>query len=258
MVGTLVAVAIGGIVASLVATVISDAVKGQRAIIDRDEMSEFALFVKGLLTTDSTCNSLVAGKQFSPGGSTNVSFGPVGYGDNPSAVLQEGFKFSRDTLTVRRLTIEDKGLAPVGFTVPLVDPVSGAVNQVAVNRYVARVRLSVSHINETIYRDRFFEFPVLVDSTNAIRACNNELNVADACQALGFIWDTSGPTPVCVPQGACLSGGSYATGPGAYVNPATGGYSCPSGFTAFDGGRHQYPNPPVLLEVLRLLHRHLW
>jgi hypothetical protein len=45
------------------------------------------------------------------------------------------------------------------------------------------------------------------------------------------------------PLGGCLSGGGYGVGNGGqyqYVNPITGGYSCPSGFTSMVMGQMQY------------------
>lgn len=236
LVSTLVAVAIGGIVASLIATVISDAVRGQRSIIDRDEMSEFALFVKSLVTTDSTCAATLKDISFTPGGSNEISL-PVDYAGQPGPI-GAGFKFAAGALSVQHLTLEDKGLPPVGFSIPT------AAGPVTVQRYVARLKLQLAHINGTGYRARYFEFPVLVDGAHKIRMCNNELNIADACQALGFVWDTSTTPATCKPSGACQTAGTYTTGPGSLfapgactvANPVTTDCSCPTGYTGVASG----------------------
>jgi hypothetical protein len=256
LISTLVAVAIGAIVASLIASVISDAVKGQRMVIDRDEMSEFSLFVKNLLTTDSTCTGVLGGKPFAPGGKLDLTLGAVGYGGNPAAVISSGFQFAEKTLQVTSLTIEDKGQPPVAFNIPGPPGAGGVVAQIPVNRYMARVALNISHVSgstggggtrtDTAYRTRYFEFPVLVDGGNLVQQCNNELNLGDACNSLGFQYTLTGGAMNCQPQGACLSGGSYVLGPAAFsrfgapaattANPVTGQATCPAGYNAYPSG----------------------
>jgi hypothetical protein len=236
LVSTLVAVAIGGIVATLIASVISDAVRGQRSVVDRDEMSEFALFMKGLVTSDTTCTATLRGSDFTPGGSEKLSVN-TGYAD-VSGPIQDGFKFAGGAISVKSLTMEDTGLAPVQIDIP------GGGSTVSVKRYISRIRLQLGHVNGTFYRARIFEVPVLVDSTNKVVACNSQLSLSDACQALGFVWDTTTTPPSCKPAGACMTAGTFTTGAGGLLsgaacvskNPVTDDCSCPADYTTVAAG----------------------
>lgn len=224
--------AIGAIVAALVAQVITEAVKGQRAIIDRDEMSEFTLFVKGLLTNDSSCIRSLRGLPFPLAGENEFAINE-GYQDLPGPI-QRDFEFAARKLRITKLSITNKGLDPVAMNASVTD--SGGVTTVQpVTRYMARIQLTLNHINGTGYRSRYFEIPVHVGATGAIVSCNNEFNVSDACDALGFEFNPAAAPgdPLCTPGRACMSGGSYGCG---YNNPATGGQSCPAGFTAYPAG----------------------
>jgi Prokaryotic N-terminal methylation motif len=233
LVSTLVAVAIGSIVAMLVATVVSDAVKSQRSIINRDEMSEFALFVKDQLMTDQTCEAWLGGQSFTPNPTMSKSIlpqefvinAPGGYGDNTTEKIKQGFKFSLGSIEVKSLTIADKGIKSV--------PVN--IDGKNTERFVARVALTMVNNSGQGYRTRFFEVPVLVDiDTKTVYKCNAELNLSDACEALGFTFDKS--TNTCAAdKDACLNGGTFIDGSQGsgkdVINPATGGLSCPATFT---------------------------
>ena len=136
LIGTLVAVAIGGIVAALITTVISEAVRGQRNIVDRDELSEFVLFIKNVLTTDATCSAVLTGKKFTAGGKTNLELN-IGYGNQPSAVVKKGFSFANDALEVAELSIEDRSPNTVNFKIGVEQ--NGKVSEMSVRRHLVRV-----------------------------------------------------------------------------------------------------------------------
>jgi len=245
--GTLIAVAIGAIVASLVASVITEAVKGQRSLIDRDEMSEFSLYIKNLLANDATCLKVLRGVDFplATGSETNLSFNE-GYQDR-TGPIQEGFTFSgKDTLRVVRLRMRDKGIPPLTMNAAVTDA-AGVTTVQSVRRVMAQIILQLDHktpgqlnaagqIGSSGYRPRYFEIPVHIDATNKVVSCVNEFNISDACDAMGFRYNPNATTPdtLCQPDRACFSGGSY----GPTVNPATGGYSCPDGFTAYKAGAY--------------------
>ncbi len=235
MVSTLIAVAIGAIVAALVAQVITEAVGGQRAIIDRDEMSEFTLYVKSVLTNDPSCIRSLRGLTFpvTPG-ETEFEIGG-GYQDLV-APIKKDFEFAAKKLIVSKLAISNKGLDPVAMNASVTDA-AGTVTVQPVTRYMARIQLDLKHINGSGYRPRYFEIPVHVDAANRIVSCNNEFNISDACDALGFEYNPAAAPgePLCQPSKACMSGGSYGCG---YTNPATGGFSCPAGFTEYAAGAH--------------------
>jgi len=217
----------------LVATVVSDAVKSQRSIINRDEMSEFALFVKDQLMTDKTCEAWLTGQSFTPNPTMSKSIlpqeivinAPGGYGDNTTDKIKQGFTFSLGRIEVKSLTIADKGLKSVPANI------DGKNTQ----RFVARVTLTLVNKSGEGYRSRFFEIPVLVDvDTKTVYKCNAELNLSDACEALGFQFDKT--TQTCAAdKDACLNGGTFIDGSGGsgtnVINPATGGLNCPSTFT---------------------------
>jgi hypothetical protein len=244
--GTLVAVAIGAIVASMVATVVSEAVRGQRAVIDRDEMSEFSLHLKQLLTNDSTCLSVLRGVNFplATGGDVPLALN-VGYQDL-AGPLQEGFLFAGNKLRIAKLRLKDKGITPFLMKAAVTDS-AGVTTVRDVRRVMAQVMLQVdsgdfanSPDPKGGYRPRFFEIPVHLDAAGTqILSCNNEFNIADACAAMGFKYNPN-PAPgdsFCQPDKACFSGGSYSS---SYNNPATGAQSCPDGFTPFVSGAQNY------------------
>jgi len=230
LIGTLVAVAIGGIVAALITTVISEAVRGQRNIVDRDEMSEFSLFIKNVLTTDATCTAVLNGKPFTVGGKTNLDLN-IGYGNQPAAVINKGFVFANDSLEIEELSIEDRSPNTVQFRVGIDQ--GGTITDVTVRRHLARVKLQLKNkATGAMYRPRYFEFPLLHNPTGKrIEMCNNEVNIGDACQAMGFRWETNTIPPRCVMTNACLYGGAYTqtSSGGCVANPATGACSCPAG-----------------------------
>jgi hypothetical protein len=230
VISTLVAVAVGGLIASLVVTIITQAVKGRGQVTERDEMSELALFVKNTLTTDSTCSAVLSGQRFIIGGIHEIQLA-TGYGDQASAILKKGFKFAGGSLEIGDLSIEDRSPGAVEFHVNLTDPKTGAQSDARVQRHMARVKLQVLNVSSgSAYRPRYMEFPVLVNAEKkVIQMCNNQMNVGDACQSLGFKWDTSKIPAECVPSNSCLFGGSFVTrtnGTCVTPNPVTGTCGC--------------------------------
>lgn len=227
--GTLVAILIGGIVAALITTVIGEAVRGQRSVADRDEASEFSLFIKNVLLSDASCTSVLNGKAFKPSGKVELELA-IGYGHQPDAVVKKGF--STEGLEVSELTLEDRSPKAVQFRIG-VDQGNGKVSEVTVRRHLARVKLQFKNrATGALERARYFEFPLLFNvKTERIEMCNNDVNIGDACQALGFRWESSTIPPRCVMANSCLYGGAYTqTSTGACIaNPATGACSCPSG-----------------------------
>lgn len=235
VVSTLVAVLVGGLIASLVVTIITQAVKSRGAVVERDEMSELALFVKNTLTTDSTCSAVLAGQRFTSGGINEIQLA-TGYGEQGTAVLKKGFKFANNSLEIGDLSIEDRSPGAVEFHVGLADPKTKTVTDSRVRRHMARVKLQVLNASTgSAYRPRYMEFPVLVNAEkNVIQMCNNQMNVGDACQSLGFKWDTSKIPAECVPSNSCLFGGSFVTrtnGTCVTPNPVTGTCGCQANYS---------------------------
>jgi hypothetical protein len=226
----MVAVLIGAIVAALLTTVITQAVRGKRSLADRDDVSEFTTFVKTVLTTDSTCTAALNGRAFTPGGKKDLELN-VGYGNQPDAEIKKGFTFAGDDIEVSELSIEDRTPKTVQFTIGIER--SGKMREVQVRRHLARIKLQLSSkATGAAHRARYIEVPVLYNvAEKQIEMCNNELNVGDACQALGFRWDTSASPPRCVMANSCLYGGAYTltSSGGCVANPATGACTCPSG-----------------------------
>src|SRR5690606_29705326 len=114
---------------------------------------------------------------------------------------------------------------------------SGRVSEQTVRRHLAKIKLVVKNTSDDArFRPRFLEVPVLYNTkSKAIEMCNNEINIGDACQAMGYRWDVGSVPPQCVMTSACLYGGAYTArrlgtcGPGD-INPATGDCSCPAGY----------------------------
>lgn len=238
--GTLVAIAIGGVVAAVTATLISQAVRGQRNITERDEMSEFTLFIKNVLYTDSTCSAALTQKAFPIGNASDLEL-EIGYADQPSATIKKGFTFATGALEVDELTLEDRSTNGVKFKIGVADK-DGNISEQTVRRHLARIKLTVKPSGGSALRSRYYEIPVLVNaSSKTIEMCNNEVNIGDACQAMGFRWDTALNPPQCVAANSCLYGGAYTsrvngTCGAADMNPATSACSCPAGYTAVTAG----------------------
>lgn len=219
LIGTLVAVAIGGLVATLLTTIISEAVRGQRAAITRDEASEFALFLKNLLTqSDESCSIVLKGRPFTATTTEmqilNVKYATMGTPPGSPVTLQKGVQVVDRQLEVESLTMEDN---PAGGSVRFRTQIDGADTEV--ERHNIRITLVMKNLapnpnapNPIGYRPRYFEIPVLVRPTdNTIVACNNEVNIGDACQNMGFTWTQVGAGYQCVPTSACRFGGAYVT-----------------------------------------------
>lgn len=237
---TILALALGAGFAALTVFVISRVVGAQRSVLDRDEVSEFSLFLKNVLNADATCANVLRKHAFASGGEVDLEL-PVGYGGAEGAVRGDandatGFALPGGMVRVHALKLRDKGVAPVKFTIPVPDD-QGVVQMVNVGRYLAQVRLEMVHANGDAYRPRFIEVPILINDAGRVEACNNQLSLGDACLALGFRLDASTQPPTCVPNNSCLVGGSFTffTRNGAHVscaspNPLTKTCACPEGF----------------------------
>lgn len=235
------AIAIGGAIAAIVATVISQAVKVQRSSGGRDELGEFSLFIKEIIRSDSTCTPLLNGRPFLVNGKTDLVL-RASYDNMTDAQIGRGFTFANDKLEVMELSIEDRTANPVEFRVA-VRQNSGGTRNVRVRRHMARVKLHVK--NKSTGQElhpRYFELPILYNAeNNHIEVCNNEINIGEACQALGFRWDASKVPPECVPSQTCLYGGAFTLRVDGSCrdsdkNPATGECSCPGGYTQISTG----------------------
>ena len=241
IVGTLLAIAIGGIVAALVALVVSRAVRSQHNLPERDDLNEFSTFIKGVLKTDSTCSSALHGQAFKPGGQAELQLN-VGYANATASSLKAGSVISRDNLQIESIRIEDRSPNTIGFKVEIADA-DGKARIVTVRRHLARVMIRMKNDKSSEpYKPFSFEFPILYNvSEKKIEMCNNEINIGDACQAMGFRWDATSIPPQCVTTNSCMYGGAYTLkSNGACAaqdqNPATQACSCPVGYTAVSAG----------------------
>lgn len=238
-IGTLVAIAIGGLIAVLVATLIREAARGQRSLADRDEMSEFVLFVKNMLSSDASCTAALSGKPFRNGGREDLEL-EIGYladktaKTETKAKVKKGFTFAEDSLVIEELSIEDRTPKATTFNISMTDG-NGRDKDIKVERHLARIKLQLANASGgDPYRPRYFEIPVLVNAdSGTIEMCNNQINIGDACQALGFRWDTSTIPPTCQAASTCLFGGAYTStsSGGCVANPSTGSCNCPEGYT---------------------------
>ena len=237
---TLVALALGSGLAALTVFVVSKVVGAQRSVLDRDEVSEFSLFVKNVINADVTCGNVLRGRTFSPDRELDLEL-PLGFGDVPGPMRgdlgdQPGFTLPGGLVHVKALKLRDKGVKPLKFSIPVTND-RGVVETVNVERYLAQIQLELAHANGDLYRPRFVEVPVLVNAAGEIAACNNQLNLGDACQAMGLKLDAATQPPTCVPNNSCFVGGTFvfSTRNGSHTscatpNPLTGGCACPEGF----------------------------
>lgn len=232
LVGTLLSVVVGAVLAALLATAVNAYIKSRRVSREHNDLADFYHAVKMLLMTDASCQALLSGLPFSPVFESQLRLA-AGYGENPRGPIGKGFKFSGGKMSVDEFTLTDKGIPPVSFD----------LLGKSVTRYMARVKLKVMSSDGTDYSARFFELPVLVDSTtHKIKTCNNEFNIGDACEALGFKWEST--TSTCQPSSACLTGGTYIVAAGGLfgdagckiANPATRSCTCPQGYSDVPSG----------------------
>jgi hypothetical protein len=173
---TLIAVAIGGIVATLVASILSDTVRSQQEVNGRDQASEFTEYLKNQFMNDDTCTTLLQDPDsaFTPGSGTpkpmflkvkgfidSAGAAGYGYGGSPAPpaagfpagihgdtgpILQDGFSFANKSLRVTSITIVDTLLpssAPFTITMP---NATGVPTDYTVKRYVVRVALQLDRI----------------------------------------------------------------------------------------------------------------
>lgn len=239
LLGTVLAIAVGGIVAALVMTVISETVKGQRAILDRDEAGEFSQYLRGILSSDSVCSKFLNGLSVENAKETELVLRGAGYGDQQDTDIKKGFKFSG--LELQEFTYKRHSDNPVSIRVTLESPRG---SKIYVNRVVRRLLVQVkmglaSSEASALYRPRFFEVPVFVDGEGKIEACNNDVSAADACQSMGYRWDTGSSPPTCVPDTACVFGGAYvvtSAGSCKAAHAITETCQCPAGYKTLQTG----------------------
>lgn len=241
LLGALLAIVAGSAIAALVAMVLSTSVRGQRALADRDETSEFSQFIKSLLMSDTSCTQILKGRKLKLSGESPLEISGMGYANQPPADIKKGYSFAIGSLEIRDLTLENTTVNPIQFKLTREEPKdSGKFIDRLVRRHMVRVKLEIaSKDGSAFYRPKYFEFPVLLGEGNEIEACNNEVNAGDACQSMGFRWDTNSTPPVCVPGPACLVGGHYrvtSTGACSEAHHFTGECRCPAGFESVEIG----------------------
>lgn len=244
IVEVLIAVAILGLVAVGASTVMTDIFKTQSLIVDRDEANEFAASLSRFLNGDSSCSSAldntlfpvdVAAASQSETGTPIKITGYSGYGVAASSNLEVGTQVGR-RLRIKVIDMKNKGVPPQ-------DVVSGAAT---FKRYVAQIRLQFEQNSEGSWKalpPRFYEIPVLVDAAGAIKRCQVDLMIDDACRAIGSQYDAASGT--CLPTTQCQMKGTFVSAvcspayggcnPGV-MNPLTGSASCPAGVTASHTG----------------------
>ena len=199
---TLAALFVGATLAALTVYVLTRVIGAQRSVLDRDEVSEFSLFVKNVLNADVTCGNVLRGHAFEPGGEIDLSL-PLSYGgvDGPlkgDAKDQSGFSLPGGLVHVKRLSLRDKGAKPIKFSVPIPNA-EGVVEMVSVDRYLSQIKLELSHANGDAYRARFIEVPVLVNARGEIAACNNQTQPRRRLLGAGASGSTPRPSrrPAC-------------------------------------------------------------
>ena len=107
------------------------------------------------------------------------------------------------------------------------------------NQRIADVVLGLALLQsngERLLRPRRFHVPVLVNQNNQIESCASEMEVEDACEVTGSLYD--GGTGTCVPQKNCYIKGSFTRSicipstnscPPSTPNAMTGAADCPDG-----------------------------
>lgn len=121
------------------------------------------------------------------------------------------------------------------------------INGTVLTQHLVNIRLATQKLADgqpagfTAPKD--IPVPVLVDAGNRIQYCEIDAGEARVCAESGGMWDPSAPrvhdptNPRCKSTDHCDYGGSFSiseaftNGHGGYVNPLTGGFGCPAGFT---------------------------
>jgi hypothetical protein len=167
-----------------------------------------------------------------------------GFGGNGAAIA-DGFKVSNQ-LTIKSIVFQNKGVAPGVLR----------INGVNYSQYVTQIKLQFESqvgTDKKELHDRYIEVPILVDpTTNLISQCHLETTLAEACTAMGGIFDV--PSGTCKPAVNCQMKGSYIVltcspntygcDPSAaannYINPLTGDASCPANSSPSTTGKYDH------------------
>jgi hypothetical protein len=223
----------------------------QSAVVAKDDAAEFVGGLSLWLGTDKGCKTALVGQTLAPGSKGTplsiagyTGFGPVAALNGGSTTIQAGYRITNN-VTIKALTMRDKGLAPVTIQ----------VNGVNYRRIVAQIQIDISQNGEAgaqAQRSRFIEVPVLLDNAlNVINLCNGEPTLVDLCSAMGSVYNAA--TGSCTPQVNCTMQGTYMNltcSPSTYGcynatgmsldNAITHAQSCPAGAIASQTGVFNY------------------
>lgn len=251
----MISVVIVSVITLGMASAITDLMKAQMTVVDKDDSNQFGVAIGRYLYTTEFCTAslkdsvLPAGNATLPLTITNY----LGFG----ATSATGDTIATNSLVGRRvrvknLIIKNKGIAPQAVTL---QEAAGPVNY---QLHIAQVELLMERQSEsdwTVERPRYFEFPVMtnpLDGNKIVRCAASPKNL-DFCSVQGASVKTlpSGQE-ICAPAGVqCIARGAFATNtclpdigaacPTGIVNPITGTQSCPPPLDNPAGA----PNPPT-------------
>lgn len=113
-------------------------------------------------------------------------------------------------------------------------------------RQLAYIRISVKDTTSGEEKvSRFRDIPVRVTAVGTtVESCVAETAQDVICDNAAANFDPNAATNQkgkCIPRDRCLWGGAFSTSPyGGFINPRTGGMSCPTGFRSLQGGTINY------------------
>lgn len=208
----------------------------QASITKKDQGNEFTASYSRVLTQNASCSDMLRGVTLPANGSP-VEFVAADFIKSkatealttPSADDLMAGNEIEEGLICNSLTIEDSNFAPQ-------DVNYGGVNY---QRKIAEItlRMSIMQTNgERELKPRRFQVPVLVTAGNVIERCAAEMEVEDACTAMGASYDSASGN--CIPSRNCYMRGTFTisrcqpnTGscPPSLPNNLTGGLNCPDG-----------------------------
>ncbi len=237
----MISVVIVSVITLGMASAITDLMKAQMTVADKDDSNQFGVAIGRYLYTTEFCTSSLKETVLPVGATSNALAitNYLGFG----ATSATGDTIAANSLVGRRvrvknLTIKNKGIPPRAITL---QEAGGPINY---QLYIAQVELLMERQTESDWtpeRPRYFEFPVMINplTGNKIVRCAVSAKNLDFCSVQGASVKTlpSGQE-ICAPAGVqCIARGAFATNtcvpnigaacPTGVVNPITGTASCP-------------------------------
>lgn len=216
-------------------------VKMQRGAVLAGDRVDVREQIKSGLSFRKTCLAALSGQSIPPGKNNSTAVKLSMYLSGQNRTLTPGAEAATG-LTVASLTFNQTRDTETSSNI---DPMGNGPSAVVSGRILrGNLSLSLRKTNSSLfardYKPDDVPVTIAVDTGNKVIACITDNYDNTTCSAMGNAWlPLNPPGSQCLRQKQCDLGGGYCnapTGKGGFVNPATGGMSCPSGYKARQKG----------------------